>query len=324
MSATRGRGSGASRDPSPTDAASRERRHTEVLESIAAHLGVRRVELRHLPPNLLNDAFAEMALDTRTRATAHVALATGAAGSDEEGLRDFFARQDAERHFPWKAAAHRADLQHAACRNAFLEENAFETLRGTFLSKARSRLLAPFDAAVCTHLLCPPGGDSDWGRFFLASMLLTAPAAERLALHNWTLAREMPAARREAYGTQIAALQNPLFPDAGGFSALNDRLLAGVPLEGGGVDDIFAVGGGFLRIVGPNGPTGEAVETTDLERALAGIQRGIATLRRDRGGRAGGRARGRGRGRAAYRGGGDDDLAEDGVFQQGNGEGGTQ
>lgn len=277
---------------------------TDHLASILAKLRVEKGSLCALPRALLEEVVSDLWRDPAEQAQAWVAMRPflSAAVSDQSGgaLEKYFSSREAREHQPWRIHAERAQVQLDAANRAFAQDGCFEELRSIFLAQARAGLVNETVATVLGHLLCGSGGE--FGRFFLAYLLLVVPPASRRSVHNWAVAGSMPTAAREAHGEAIAACRAALYPDEGGFEVLNARLLAGVsPVQGAGpragsglFDDPppyrrVLEGAGALAIYGPSGDQTGALDTTALETALAGLKADIARVGR---GRGGGRGRG--------------------------------
>jgi hypothetical protein len=216
--------------------------------------------------------------------------ASNAEKTSDNQLATYFREKEDREVFPWKTAMAAATVQIEHLRKSAAAPDAVETLRRTFVAQSRARLLHPMENVVCQYVLYGDAVD----RLFLAHLLLDVPPASRLGVHNWNVAATMAAARREAYGTQIAALQFPLFPDFPDLMPLNSKLLAELPAVSGGSvrqeGDVYSKraadtvwGGGLAAIYGPDGVQTHVLDTTGLESVLRG-----------RGGYRGGRGHGKG------------------------------
>jgi hypothetical protein len=146
--------------------------------------------------------------------------ASNAEKTSDNQLATYFREKEDREVFPWKTAMAAATVQIEHLRKSAAAPDAVETLRRTFVAQSRARLLHPMENVVCQYVLYGDAVD----RLFLAHLLLDVPPASRLGVHNWNVAATMAAARREAYGTQIAALQFPLFPDFPDLMPLNSKL----------------------------------------------------------------------------------------------------
>ena len=298
----------------------------EVIEVLCEELGVVEADLFDLPPDFLGTVIATSGRTNAQKAAAHLALnklRLFRANQGPQGQRDlaeYFRERDARELFPWKAAESAAKVQLEAFETAFRQPDPFENLRRIFLAQAKGGLIAPLENVVLQYLLF---GSADAARFQLASLLLTVPVPNRLAVHNWNVAASMAPARRESYGSQIAACPFPLFPDSAELMTLNSRLLSEVrapSVQGGAAEpphsNVFArrnadevFGAGFCPVTGPDGVQTHAVNTTSLEAAIAALARGRGGPHRGRGHQ---RGRGRGRGRNhSYRGGDAEDDQDD-------------
>jgi hypothetical protein len=262
-----------------------------LLLKVAKALGVTTADLPQITPELRSEAVSSLTLSLSERGRVTLALAKLVAKapptSENKTLSHFFREQEEQKTYPWKVWEHRAAIQLEHCRAAFAEKDAIENLQRTFLATVKAQLLSPFEAVVCQHLLF--GDNRPFQGFFLATLLLTTPPAQRLQLHNWQVAAAMPTNRREAYGAQIAALASPLLPDLPETFALNTRLLNDVVLQGGAPQirkaTVYAdaaadaVWGGanpiFPVLTGPNG---QYVDLSLVEGAVIDLQTRTAAL----------------------------------------------
>jgi hypothetical protein len=213
---------------------------------------------------------------------------TGVANQHNDGIAHYWRQRDLERAFPWRIDDNRATVQIEAVRKNYREANSFDKLRMTFIASAKAGLLTEVEAAVCHHLLFHD--DGDFGRFFLASLMLHVPSVDRAPIHNWFVASTMSQARKEAHGSAIANLGVTLFPDVPELSALNSRLMAAQNPVGGDANrtDIFreeqprdVEGGGSLPIINNNGQ--HYLETTPLENAFQALSNQIQLIAQQRG-----------------------------------------
>lgn len=167
-----------------------------------------------------------------------------------------------------------------------------ERLQKAFENKARSGSLSPFEVAVCSYLLYYD--DVEQGCLTLAGMLLHVPLQNRLKMHNWGLARSMNPSKKDAYGSIIRDLQQPLFPNA--LDELNEKLFAlsgqlsggagpGHTESGRGLGDLYALGkpsfqGGetYEAIVNEGGEQVLALKLSGTDEKLVRIQKGVDKL----------------------------------------------
>ena len=308
-----------------------EKAHLETLAPLLSELGCDLRSVFRLPAGFVEEVLAELPGTNAERTKRHLALDAlrppPPKKMDDDAaaaLKEYFSQKEARTNEPWRAAARRADLQIGLLTRAFAEPNAFEDLRAEFLNQSKAQLLTELETMILQYLLC--AASPDYGRFFLAALLLNVPPASRLQVHNWGVASDMAPGRRDAHGEAIASLTSPLFPDGFGFATLNARLLAeAVSFDGAGRSRVFAdrpsglwgsplAGGGPLPIYGADGLQTAALDASAVEQQLAAMRSDVSFLRRRLGGRGRG-GRGRGRGRGSYRGGGrgaaDESAADD-------------
>ena len=289
----------------PPPAAPADRTDHEILAPLAARLSIDVSALPLLPPTFLEETVSDLRAGPAETARIYIAVARlrSAPPAEDSTLRNYFSQREAREAEPWRRAARAAEVQIEGFARAFAEQGCWDTLRAEFLEGAKGGVFSEIEALFLGYLLCAPAGGEDRARFDIASLLVRVPPAGRVAVHNWRVASGMPAARREGHGAAIAAMPWPLFPDRGGFEALNGRLFAQLPLSGGAPrperprTDVFArgrpvlKGAGWLHGFGPDGSQTLALETSPLEARLAQLSSEVAA-----GFAAMGRGRGRGRG----------------------------
>ena len=291
----------------------------KILAPLLAELSCDLASLWLLPPDFVREVLAELPGTNAEHTQRHLAIhvlrpAPAQRTSDGEALRDYFSEREAREAEPWRREARRAQVHLDAANRAWEEEGAMAKLRAEFLAGAKGGLFTEEECLCLGYLLCCPA-PAERSAFDLASLLLRVPAASRTSVHNWAVAADMPASRRDAHGQEIASTRCPLFFERPGFDVLNARLLAqcSAPgLQGGGLQSCFAparamLGGGALAVYGADGSQTAAVDATPLERQLLQISAAIGRL--SRGGRGRGRGH-RGRGRGQYRGGAGPDHEE--------------
>ena len=292
-----------------TDSEGDEDDLSETLARLCRKLRVTMAELLRLNPALLDEAIATLQLPLAARARISLELPRAIAASKADNaaataattaatppttaegtLAEFFREKEERAVYPWKVAAARARIHEAHVTTAFGEKGAFETLKRTFCSQAKAGALSAVEALVLHQLLF--FGDTEFGRFSLASLLLNTPAAQRIELHNWGVARLMAPSRRETFGDRIASLPCPLFPELDELMAINARLLNDAPpiVHGGGRSQPTAASRAFTtRVADPlwgggwqppvsEGPNGPYVDVGVVEAAVADIYSRTAAL----------------------------------------------
>lgn len=244
----------------------------------------------NLPADFLATVIATGRGSNAEKAAQHLALhklkTFRAQQAPQQDLAGYFRERDQRELFPWKTAESAAKVQHDSFVRAFREPNPMENLKRIFLAQAKGGLIAPTENVVLQLLF----GESDYARFTLASLLLTVPVPNRLAVHNWNVAASMAPARRESWGNQIASCPWPLFPDTPELMTLNSKLLSETAalmrngsVQGGAAEPRTGVyahregdeffGAGFCPLVGPDGVQTHALNTTELEGAIANMVR---------------------------------------------------
>lgn len=266
----------------------------DYLSRFCSFVRVSAAEAAALPDDFVQRTAARMTQDPAEEAGIYLAVAASRAAppeGTEQTLTAFFSERERREHEPWRIAAGRAAVQHAAFAESFAQPGAFEDLRRQFLARARAQLLTPLEAVCLQYLLCSAGpGGADYQRYVLASLLLCVPAGRRVELHNWGVHAGLPEARRDMVGPAVARCALPLFPAEPGFDTLNARLLEDPPAGGGSGTDVFAkaraadqtfppVGGGMLAILAPDGSAPLALETGPLEQELAALRAELADVR---------------------------------------------
>jgi hypothetical protein len=118
----------------------------------------------------------------------------------------------------------------------------------------------------------------------LMYLILRLPVAERVQIHNWNIASNLPEGTLLAYGNAIEHLAAPMFPDVPALQELNARLFASHEAGAvGGAPErklyrssthagLFAdpEGGGSLPVAqGPDGSL--SVDVTAIEQAFQGL-----------------------------------------------------
>lgn len=247
---------------------------------LMAHLKVASLQdLARCSAATISAATAELKMLAPDTAAIDIALATAStppAGSDVGALASAVEMQRLSRIFRWMPAEEAAvrQLRRFASDFAEGEKPAFDALRAEYAARAKAGSLGALETLVGQYLLYAP--DHAYSAFFLMSLLLRVPATQRVALHNWAVAQEMPRATKEAYGDAIAALATPLFPHCSALEACNTKLLESTPPSGGAPD-----GAGWLAVSqAASGAYG--VDTAPLDSAIAteleGLRRQVREL----------------------------------------------
>ncbi len=99
--------------------------------------------------------------------------------SDSTALLDFFVRQEARTHEPWRVDLER--YEHAAA-SFHSVDNA--TAQAQAIELAKNQHFAPEEALMLTYTLFSAEVD----RHFFAMVLMNKSGFERVQLHNWHVA----------------------------------------------------------------------------------------------------------------------------------------
>jgi hypothetical protein len=242
-------------------------------------------DVRLLSATTLGIAVKELELSSADRAAIDVWLRSAPASetapfasrtdnSQTTALADAVERQRLSRMFPWLAAEEAALRQSQRFHRDWVADKAAAvlSLQQDFEAKAKNATLGPLESLVGQYCLyCP---DPAYGSYLLMCLLLRLPVASRVPTHNWLLANDMPRGAKEAYGSAIAALTVPLFPQVAGLLAANTRLLedalGGTNPSGGGLLHIGQVDGSWFA------------DSTPLEQQIEGLYQQINALKRQR------------------------------------------
>ena len=166
-------------------------------------------------------------------------VAEGPSVNGASDLTKFLERKDLRERHAWKRSQETARDVILRASAAFSVADAFGTLGEQFRSRAEAGLLGAMEVMLASYALF--ASDPESGRFLLAYLLVHVPEKQRLQVHNWNVANDMPESWVEANGDGIANLQLPLFPRS--CVVLNEKVLAiGAGLLSGGgqqVDSIF-------------------------------------------------------------------------------------
>ena len=161
----------------------------EIVLELCNELKITPADLENLPADFLATVIATGRGSNAEKAAQHLALhklkTFRAQQAPQQDLAGYFRERDQRELFPWKTAESAAKVQHDSFVRAFREPNPMENLKRIFLAQAKGGLIAPTENVVLQHLLF---GESDYARFTLASLLLTVPVPNRLAVHNWNVA----------------------------------------------------------------------------------------------------------------------------------------
>lgn len=204
------------------------------------------------------------------------------------------------------------------------EEKAMAALQAEFQSRAKNGSLTPTEALIGQYcLFCL---DSRYARFMLMSLFLRVPPGQRIPVHNWAIAQDMPRATKEAYGDAICNLTTPLYPHCAALEAINTRLLQGRKQVEPDVE-----GGGWIPVIqDETGRYGVSLDVSMMENEIKDLRQQLTNVReanmnyRGRGGGyryrnsrgydRGGRGYDRGGYDRGLRGGGDNHDILDGLF----------
>jgi hypothetical protein len=226
-------------------------------------------------------AQAELDLWLHASRPSSTARVTGANQDATSILANEVRRQADHVQFPWLAAEEAARRSIEAMQKEFLadKDKAFDALRSLFVAKARISSLGQVENLVGQYLLYAP--DRDYAAYLLMSLLLKTPAVNRVSMHNWMIASDMPRSDVEAYGAAIQALTSPLYPATAPLSSQNQQLLekalSPASPSGGGVTwDVGTpvVGSGVLPVM--QYPEGPGVDMAQVEQVVNHLQQQIS------------------------------------------------
>ena len=91
------------------------------------------------------------------------------------------------------------------------------------MSNAKIGSLGHIENLVGQYILYAP--DKAYASFLLMSLLLRAPNAKRVQIHNWLIAKDMTRSHVESFGGAIARLKTPLYPNKASLGSLNQQTL---------------------------------------------------------------------------------------------------
>ena len=264
-----------------------------VVERLARHIKCEPKQLLAVSGVTLGIAVGEMQLDAADRAaidiwrsglTGHEGAAHPSATPDATSiLANEVRRQTDSKMFPW------ASQEEAVKRliNTYADEYsrdetaAWEGLRSAFVSKAKIGSLGHVENLVGQYILYAP--DKPYASYLLMSLLLRAPAAKRVNIHNWLVAQDMTRSQVESFGEAIGSLRCPLFPVTASLGSLNQQTLeaqlqkgSDVPVAGSALT-MEPAGAGTLPVsLLPDGSYG--VDVTVVEQACHDLQQQINVL----------------------------------------------
>jgi len=261
---------------------------------LATHLGIDEEDLPSLPNEVVLRAMQEdLNWSIAQQAQVLVALKKAhgrATGVDK--LASVLEEQRQEKIHPWKADQEEAAAQHRAFAEAYKDPGCWDELRKEFEAQAKAGMLSTLECLVGQYALY---SDTRFGPFTLMAMILRLPAAQRVKIHNWGIANAMNEGRILAVGKAVSELTVPLFPEVGGLSTLNTKLLSKGTAAGGDEPaehvrlfrnsrsgDIFSspsgVHGGGYAPIGQLSDGAWYTDTSALEKQNAELRRQIAGL----------------------------------------------
>jgi hypothetical protein len=245
-------------------------------------------DLTKLSTPTLTRAFDDLGFTTKDRGAVELALSKA---TSQDGTTALAKSVDAQRMatmFPWVPAEEKAIRQLRRFADDWAtngEAKAMATLKQEYIARAKAGMLTPTEALIGQYTLFCSSDDTKYGSFMLMSLMLRVPVDDRVSIHNWAIAQEMPNATKEAYGAAIAQLSFPLFPVDEQLTATNTKLLTGISPSGGSVNTVFATqptGAGGLPLLQATGGT-YGVDTTPIEQAfgseIQNLRREVANLR---------------------------------------------
>ena len=259
---------------------------TAAIDSLAKHLCVRPNQLILLSSATLEKGMVELAMSAPARAEVDIWLGllrpsdlrpqTTAANSSTDAtsiLATEVRRQNESKIFAWAAAEENVRRIVATYGEEYAKdrEAAWTSLRDAFTAKAKIGSLGHTENLVGQYLLyCR---DREYGSYLLMSILLKAPSARRIAVHNWLLAQDMNRSDVEAFGDAIQALAVPLFPLSAPLSSHNAAILE----RQMSVLHPLPDGAGTLPVALQHDGT-YAVDVSEVEAACNNLQQQINTL----------------------------------------------
>ena len=274
----------------------------EPVGALLKHLKLASVDdLFKVSTATITAAVAEMKLPSSACAVIDIALSSRLGSSKIDSgtaaLADAVESQRLSRIYKWLPAEESARRQLARFSEDWEvgQKQAMEGLRSEFSARAKAGSLGPLEALIGQY--CLYSEDAEYARFMLMSLLLRVPATQRVAVHNWAVAQDMPRATKEAYGDNIAALTIPLYPYSSSLEVCNTKLLESAVTPAGGADPRWIDGAGWLPVSQQqDGQYG--VDTAPLDSAIAQELNDLRQQVRELTTRVG---RGRGRGQQQYR-----------------------
>jgi hypothetical protein len=245
-------------------------------------------DLTKLSTPTLTRAFDDLGFTTKDRGAVELALSKA---TSQDGTTALAKSVDAQRMatmFPWVPAEEKAIRQLRRFADDWAtngEAKAMATLKQEYIARAKAGMLTPTEALIGQYTLFCSSDDTKYGSFMLMSLMLRVPVDDRVSIHNWAIAQEMPNATKEAYGAAIAQLSFPLFPVDEQLTATNTKLLTGISPSGGSVNTVFATqptgAGGLPLLQATDGTYG--VDTTPIEQPfgseIQNLRREVANLR---------------------------------------------
>jgi hypothetical protein len=140
---------------------------------------------------------------------------------DGTNLASYLEGSERRRVQPWRAQedAGNRSIEATLKGTSISREDA----KAAYVDRARSALISPADALVA----CYRWFADDAGKEFYDQLLFhTDDGPERVATHNWYVAKRLGEAFVNKHGATIATLPWPLFGWDNAFSALNTKILA--------------------------------------------------------------------------------------------------
>lgn len=196
---------------------------TAAVEMLAKHLRVRPDQLILMSSGTLEKGVGELAMGASARAEVDIWLGllrsesvtkpvTTSSSDATTILANEVRRQNENKLFAWSAAEENVRRLVATYGEEYTKDRdaAWSSLREAFTAKAKIGSLGHTENLVGQYLLYAP--DREYGSYLLMSILLKAPSARRISVHNWLLAQDMNRSDVEAFGDAIQALTVPLFP----------------------------------------------------------------------------------------------------------------
>jgi hypothetical protein len=237
------------------------------------------VNIEALGAATLELAFRDLNFTPQQRATVEIGIKRlqNAAGQTNDGNKELAAAvqlSHLSKTFPWLLVEDKAKRQLQRFVEDWRRENAFARLREEFGARARAGTLGPYETFAGQYLLY--ADDADYGLYLFMAMLLRVPPADRLPLHNWAVAQELPVAVKETYGEVLGNLQVPLFPANAGLEAYNTKTLEAARERQDQATRPHAdiLGAGALPVVN------NTVDVTAIEQFAAQVQQQLSHLQR--------------------------------------------